>query len=146
LRSGQVLTYLATNTGGGFSSTTSVVKAASSIKAIGFKGWNVDEPASNSSANETCSGELSAGAKGGIGVGAALGAIGILSLIWAFFLVRRRPKTVGSPYSQEYAAVPSPPHEPLAAQLPSEHRYHEEPKRVHEISGYNTPAELSSSR
>lgn len=76
------------------------------ITGIAITGWNVNEPtpspssppACTSSDRTTCNSGLSAGAKGGIGVSAAVGAIGLIALAIAFFLLKRRPKE-GAYYS-----------------------------------------------
>jgi len=61
------------------------------IDAIPFNGWNVETPTTTQTSSPNCGG-LSAGAKAGIGVSAAIGGIGIFTLIAAFFLFLRRPK------------------------------------------------------
>lgn len=108
VKSGQVLTYLGSFSGG-FAETSITVSSSSSVSAIGLLGWNVatttsgapSQPTTSGSSNTTqASGGLSPGAKAGIGVSAAIGGIGIIALICAVFLLRRRPKV------SEYAAAP----------------------------------------
>ncbi|KAH6663398.1 hypothetical protein B0J14DRAFT_662109 [Halenospora varia] len=133
---GQTITYLASFTNG-VQSTTLSVQSSTWINAIQFKGWNVATPTSSgplasstsnppsiTSTPQSCSG-LSPGAKGGIGVSAAIGGIGIIALIWAFFLLRRRPKVT------QYSAV-----QPVQAGS----------KHVHELGAQQKPAELPSVR
>ncbi|KAE9363314.1 hypothetical protein N431DRAFT_490153 [Stipitochalara longipes BDJ] len=101
LTSGQILTYLASFSGD-WAETTLSVTTSSQITAISLVGWNVATPTSavpsqstsiNSPTNTSHnSSGLSSGAKAGIGVSAAIGGIGIIALICAIVLLRRRPK------------------------------------------------------
>ena len=136
LTPGQTITYLASFTTG-VNSTTLAVQFSTWIYAIQFNGWNVatpttsgplssstSSPPSITSTSHSCSG-LSSGAKGGIGVSAAIGGIGIIALIWAFFLLGRRPKVT------RYSTV-----QPVQA----------DSKHVHEMGAQQKPAELPSAR
>jgi hypothetical protein len=98
LTSGQTITYLASSQG--IVTTTLEITSATTINAVDVRGWNV--ATSTSASNSTSSKDsspglspgLSPGAKAGIGVGAALGGIGLLALIGALFLLRRRQKVM----------------------------------------------------
>jgi hypothetical protein len=118
------------------------VTSSSIISAIGLAGWNVATPttspsqsSSTSSQNGTSqpSGGLSTNAKAGIGVSAAIGGIGIVALIVALFLLRRRSKRV-PPYDYnavDYNIVP-----PVQA----------EQKPIHELGIQRRPVELPEQR
>jgi len=130
--SGQILTYMGSFSGG-FAETTLSVTSSSDISAVGLSGWNVATPTSDApskstsntslpSTSQTSTG-LSTGAKAGIGVSAAIGGIGIIALICAAFLLRRRPKV------PQYSAAP-----PVEAEL----------RPLHEMGVNQKTAELPS--
>lgn len=100
LTSGQTVTYLASSQG--IVTTSLVLNSSTAINAVIIRGWNV-ATATSVSLNLTYSNNtlnppsaapngLSSGAKAGIGIGATLGGIGILALIGAVFLLKRRQK------------------------------------------------------
>jgi hypothetical protein len=124
------------------------VTTSSTISAIGLAGWNVATPTtspSQSSSGSSSSGTgtsqpdtaqhssgLSTGAIAGIGVSAAIGGIGIIALIVAVVLLRRRPKGV-----VQYNAVP--PVQSNPNEIYSGHP-------VHEMGVHRKPVELPSYR
>ncbi|QDS77137.1 hypothetical protein FKW77_001191 [Venturia effusa] len=125
--------------------TSLAVTSSTSINAIIISGWNVATATSTLSTTllasqnptkvpPTASGGLLSGAKAGIGIGVTLGAVGILSLIGAFFLLRRRQKTTQydpmSTYPQH--ADSSDVHE-----MPDQHHLAEMPQEPAELSSVN---------
>ncbi|RDW63750.1 hypothetical protein BP6252_11295 [Coleophoma cylindrospora] len=123
LTPGQTITYLASNAG--FNSTT--IDSSTYMSGVAIRGWNIATsttlpPSNITNTSQSCSG-LSRGAKGGIGASVAIGGIGIMALIWAFFLLRRRPTGIN------FAAVP----------LIEEH-----PKTVAEMAAQQRATELPS--
>ena len=147
LTSGQVLTYLG-QVSGAFERTSMTITTSSAISAVGLAGWNVATPTtspSQSSSSPSSGGTgtsqpdttqhssgLSTGAMAGIGVSAAIGGIGIIALVVAVVLLRRRPKGV-----VQYNAVPP-------VQADSKEIYSGHP--VHEMGINRKPVELPSQR
>lgn len=147
LTSGQVLTYLG-EVSGAFEQTSMTITTSSAISAVGLAGWNVATPTtspSQSSSSPSSGGTgtsqpdttqhssgLSTGAMAGIGVSAAIGGIGIIALVVAVVLLRRRPKGV-----VQYNAVPP-------VQADSKEIYSGHP--VHEMGINRKPVELPSQR
>jgi hypothetical protein len=142
LTSGQVLTYLG-QVSGAFEQTSMTVNTSSTISAVGLAGWNVatptispsqtsSGPSSGGTGTSQHSSGLSSGAIAGIGVSAAIGGIGIIALIVAVVLLRRRPKGV-----VQYDAVPP-------VQAGSKEMYSGHP--VHEMGDDRRPMELPSQR
>jgi hypothetical protein len=138
LTSGQIITYLASSASNGIVTTTLAINSSTGINAVDIKGWNVAAPMSSSMFDPTfpntslAPSGLSSGAKAGLGIRATLGGIGLLALIGAVFLLRRRQKVA------QYDNV-----DPVPQQA--------EIGYVHEMSGQRPtvemlqdPAELSS--
>jgi hypothetical protein len=133
LTPGQTISYLADNRPGVVTETV-VINSSTSIVAIPFSGWNIDTSTSNPS--QSCSG-LSTGAKAGVGVSAAIGAIGILALICAFLLFRRRPKVAQNNPAYPVQAEAKHVHEHVNPYVPG-------PAYAHELGAPLNPTEMPS--
>jgi hypothetical protein len=147
LTSCQVLTYLG-QVSGAFEQTSTTINTSSTISAVGLAGCNVattatspSQSSSDSSSGGTGTSQsdttqhssgLSTGAIAGIGVSAAIGGIGIIALVVAVVLLRRRPKS-----AVQYNAVPP-------VQAGSKEIYSGHP--VHEMGVDRRPMELPSQR
>jgi hypothetical protein len=115
------------------------ITSSSTISAVGLAGWNVAEATTSSSQSSPTSSQngtsqsssgLSAGAKAGIGISAAIGGIGIIALMVALVLLRRRRPQQVPLY--DYNAVP-----PV---------HSEQKPPVHELGIHGRPVELPEQR
>ncbi|KAF2432640.1 hypothetical protein EJ08DRAFT_125819 [Tothia fuscella] len=114
LTSGQVISYTASDPLSNWITTKTTVTSSQYMNAVAMRGWNVGSSTTSSSgsASRTSTGSpqsssvsgtgkpssgLSTGAKAGIGVGVALGVVGLLCLLAAVFLVKRKSKRQKGP-------------------------------------------------
>jgi hypothetical protein len=144
--SGAVVTYytkLTTDDVLTWLSTSSTVEEAQTVYALPFNGYNidVDTPTGNvSSSNNSGSsraGGLSSGAKAGIGVGVALGTIGLLAMIGALVILSRARKQQRKGTSSPAAHMAN----GSMSAMPY-HSVHGDPTHRHDVRENRSPIEV----